>query len=71
MPALMTNHLHIAKLAMTTRRVSAVSLDTTRNTCMVRIDPPSGDSASWPANVVALRCIPYDAALGMRGLVQR
>lgn len=70
MPALMTNSHHIARLAAA-GRARIVLVDSPRAVCTVRLDPPKGGAPAWPCNVVALRCIPYDAAVAMRGLIQR
>jgi len=41
-----------------------------RCVCMVRLNPPAGGAKGWPANVVALRAIPYVVARSLRGLIK-
>ncbi len=57
----MLNTQFVETLA-TQGRARVIHLDSARRVCMVRLDPPPGGSLIWPANVVALRSVPYDVA---------
>ena len=51
-------------------RARVVHLDGHKGTAMLRLDPPPGGHPTWPANVVALRAVPYADACRMPGLVK-
>lgn len=70
MPTVMINTHHIARLAAC-GRAQIVLVDAARRSCTVRLNPPHGGAPGWPHNVVAVRTIPYNSALAMRGLVKR
>ncbi len=52
-------------------RARVVRLDWPRGRAMLRLDPPPGGVSNWPANVVALRAVPYFDACRMPGLLKR
>lgn len=62
----MTNYQHIAKLA-SAGRARVVRLDYPERVA-VRLVAPSGGAPRWPANVVALRWMPYAEAVRVGGL---
>jgi len=63
----MTNTRQIERLALL-GRARVVRLDGAQ--VMLALYPPLDRNPAWPANVYALRAMPYETALTIRGLVQ-
>jgi len=62
------NPRQIERLALL-GRARVVRLDGAQ--VMLRLDPPLDANPAWPANVYALRAMPYMTARSLRGLTNR